>query len=297
MHHHATVDAHHHLWKRDQPSFDYRWLDAPELAPIRRDYLPEHLAPLIRKEGIGHTVVVQTQHDVRENFWALHLADANPFIAGVVGWVDLASTECEAQLLAAKGHPKFVGVRHVTHDEPDDDFILGDNVVRGLKVLEKHGVPFDLLFHVRHLPHAATLAGRLPELPMVIDHLAKPRVKERRTDDWRPHLRAAAHFENVYAKLSGLVTEADWSGWTVDDLRPFVLEALDAFGPERLMFGSDWPVCELAATYDEVHESIVDALGPISPSERAAIFGGTAQRFYGLKFGTAAAPATSLDGE
>src|SRR3954468_12033126 len=152
----VTVDAHHHLWQLSQP-FNYRWLDAPALAPIRRDYLPDDLEPHLSATGIDRTVVVQTQHDTRENHWALGLAERHPFIAGVVGWVDLSSPDCERQLLEVKDHPKFVGVRHVTQDEPDDDFIVREDVLRGLHVLEGHGVPFDLLFHVRHLRHAATL--------------------------------------------------------------------------------------------------------------------------------------------
>ena len=277
-----TVDAHHHLWQLSRP-FNYGWLDAPAHAPIRRDFLPGDLEPLLRAAGIDRTVVVQTQHDTRENHWALALAERHPFIGGVVGWVDLASPDCERQLLEVKHHPRFVGVRHVTQDEPDDDFIVRDDVLRGLRVLEAHGVPFDLLFHVRHLRHAATLAGRLPDLPMVIDHLAKPHIKEHRTDDWLADFRAAAHHETIFCKLSGMVTEADWGNWTADDLKPYVQVALDAFGPDRLMFGSDWPVCELAGSYAEVHGALNDALGPISESERASIFGGTAARFYGLK--------------
>lgn len=276
-----TVDAHHHLWQRAQP-FDYRWLDAPALAPIRRDFLPADLKPLMDAAGVDRSVVVQTQHDTRENGWALGLAEAFPFLAGVVGWVDLASPDCERQLLEVKDHPKFVGVRHVTQDEPDDDFLLRDDVLAGLRVLEAHGVPFDLLLYVKHLRHAATLARRLPDLPMVIDHLAKPRIKSRRTDDWLPHLRAAAKHPNVSAKLSGLVTEADWQTWTSDDLAPFVGEALDAFGPDRLMFGSDWPVCELAASYQDVHAALSRILEPLTAAERAQIFGGTAARFYRL---------------
>jgi L-fuconolactonase len=176
-----------------------------------------------------------------------------------------------------------VGIRHVTQDEPDDDFIVRDDVVRGLKVLERHGVPFDLLLYVRHLRHVPTLAAKLPDLPMVIDHLAKPRIKDHITDGWLDDFKAAAKYPNVFCKLSGMVTEADWSGWTVDDLRPYVSVALDAFGPERLMFGSDWPVCELAATYGRVKEALSDALGPLSESERGRIFGGTAAQFYSLR--------------
>jgi L-fuconolactonase len=277
-----TVDAHHHFWQLGQP-LDYAWLDAPQLAPIRRDYLPEHLEPLIRAAGVDRTIVVQTQHDLRENDWALGLAQRHAFIAGVVGWVDLASIDCERQLLMMKDDPKFVGVRHVTQDEPDPDFIVRDDVVRGLRVLEKHGVPFDLLFYVKHLRHAATLAAWLPDLPMVIDHLAKPRIKDRRIDDWLPQFQAAARHVNIYCKLSGMVTEADWSHWQVDDLKPYVQAALDAFGPERLMFGSDWPVCALAAPYGTVYQALRDALGPLSATELAQIFGGTAARFYRLQ--------------
>jgi L-fuconolactonase len=276
-----TIDAHHHFWQLNKP-FDYRWLDAPDLAPIRRDFLPEHLEPLIRAVGVDRTIVVQTQHDLRENLWALVLAERNPFIAGVVGWVDLASVECERQLLEVKDHPKFVGVRHVTQDEPDDDFIVRDDVVRGLRVLEKHKVPFDLLFHVRHLRHALTLADRLPDLMMVIDHLAKPRIKEHRLDDWLPFFTAAARRPNIFCKLSGMVTEADWNHWNVGDLKPYVEAALGSFGPDRLMFGSDWPVCTLAATYEQVHQALRDALGPLSATEQARIFGETAARFYRL---------------
>src|SRR5690348_17051538 len=179
------VDAHQHFWWLAQPApFNYVWLDAPQNAPIRRDYLPQHLEPHLQAVGVERSIFVQTQHNLDENRWALELAERNPFIAGVVGWVDLASDACEEQLLEFSEHPKFVGIRHVTQDEPDDDFIVRDDVMRGLKVVEKHAVPFDLLFYVKHLRHVPALAGQLPELPMVIDHLAKPHIKEHRLDDW-----------------------------------------------------------------------------------------------------------------
>ncbi len=278
----AMIDAHHHFWQLSQP-FNYGWLDAPALAPIKRDFLPEHLESLIQQTPIRRSIFVQTQHNLAENRWVLGLAERHPFIAGVVGWVDLASAACEHQLLEFTGHPKFVGVRHVTQDEPDDDFIIRPDVLRGLKVLEKHGVPFDLLFYVKHLRHVPALARHLPALPMVIDHLAKPRIKDRQTDDWLPHLRAAAAFPNVVCKLSGMVTEANWRHWTVADLKPYVQAALEAFGPERCMFGSDWPVCELAGSYHQVYEALVAAIGPIRADEQRQIFGGTAARFYGLE--------------
>lgn len=278
---HLKIDAHQHFWQLSQP-FDYRWLDAPALAPIKRDFLPSDLAPLLHSSGINHSLFVQTQHNLAENRWALALAEQHEFLAGVVGWIDLASPDCEAQLDEFRHHPKFVGVRHVTQDEPDDNFIVRDDVLKGLKVLERHRVPFDLLFYVKHLRHVPQLASSLPDLPLVIDHLAKPHIKTHALDDWLPHFRAAGAFPNVFCKLSGLVTEADWANWTVADLKPYVQTALDVFGPDRLIFGSDWPVCTLAASYTQVHAAAVEALGPLSPSESAAIFGGTAARFYAL---------------
>jgi L-fuconolactonase len=275
------IDAHQHFWQRSQP-FKYEWLDAPELSAICCDFMPADLAPQIANEGIDRTIFVQTQHDMAENAWVLALAEEHEFIAGVVGWVDLASDEVESQVEHWSAHPKFLGVRHVTQDEPDDDFIVRPDVIRGLKVLEKQGVPFDLLFYVKHLRHAATLAQMLPDLPMVIDHLAKPRIKEQIQDDWHPHLVEAAKNPNVFCKLSGMVTEADWQNWRVDDLKPYVEVALEAFGPERCMFGSDWPVCELAATYGQVHQAAVELTSGLSESERDMIFGGTAEKFYKL---------------
>jgi L-fucono-1,5-lactonase len=278
----VAIDAHQHFWQLGREPFDYSWLDAPAMTPIKRDFLPQHLKPLIDRVHVERTIFVQTQHNVAENRWVLELAQEYPFIAGVVGWVDLASERCEEQVLEFRRHPKFVGVRHVTQDEPDDNFIVRDDVVRGLRVLEKHRVPFDLLFYVKHLRHAATLARTLPNLPMVIDHLAKPQIKERRFDNWLADFRAAAQFPNVYCKLSGMVTEADWKGWKAADLRPYVQHALELFGPERLMFGSDWPVCELAGSYEQVFYALIEALGPITDRERSQIFGGTARQFYGL---------------
>lgn len=275
------IDAHQHFWQLSRP-FDFSWLDSPQHKPIRRDYLPEDLEPMLGEAGVQRSVFVQTQHDVEENRWVLALAEQHAFIAGVVGWIDLASPACEDQLLEFNDHPKFVGIRHITHDEPDDNFIVRPEIIRGLKVLEKHRTAFDLLFHVRHLKHVPTLARELPTLPMVIDHLAKPRIKSGEIDDWRTDLWAAAQFPNVYCKLSGMVTEADWQDWNTADLKPYVETALAAFGPQRCMYGSDWPVCELAATYGQVFESLTELIGGLSESERSDILGKTAERFYGL---------------
>jgi L-fuconolactonase len=275
------IDAHQHFWQRGR--FKDGWLDDPKHQPISGSFLADDLAPLLHRNGVDGCVFVQTQHDVEENRWALELAGKNPFILGVVGWVDLASPNCEEQLLEFKDQRKFVGIRHITQDEPDDNFIVRDDVVRGLRVLEKHKVPFDLLFYAKHLKHAAPLARKLPGLPMVIDHLAKPRIKDHVTAGWIENLRAAARFPNVHCKLSGMVTEADWRAWTPADLKPYVHAALDAFGPDRCMYGSDWPVCLLAAPYPRVFDALQEALGPITAAEREKIFGGTAEKFYGLQ--------------
>ena len=278
-----AIDAHQHFWDLQlSEQFDYGWLHQPDKRAICRSFLPGDLQPLIDAAGIDRTIFVQTQHNLDENRWILQLAEQHPFLAGVVGWVDLASEACEEQLLEFKDNPKFVGVRHITHDEAADDFIIRPEILRGLKVLEQHQVPFDLLFFVKHLRHAAHLGRELPELPMVIDHLAKPEIKLQRTDNWLADFRAAAACPNIVCKLSGMVTEADWLDWKPADLKPYVDAALECFGPERLMFGSDWPVCLLAASYQEVYESLRELLGPLSATERAQIFGGTARQFYRL---------------
>ena len=277
-----TVDSHQHFWQLSQP-LNYRWLDAPLMAPIKRDFLPADLAPLLKGTGIEKTVVVQTQRDLVENRWALALAEKNEFIAGIVGWVDLATSDCERQLLEFKDQPKFVGVRHVTQDEPDDNFIVREEVLRGLAVLERHGVPFDLLFFARHLRHAPAVAARLPNLKLVLDHCAKPRIKHGEIDEWKRELAAAAKFPNLYCKISGLITEADWNTWRIADLKPYVEHAIQCFGPQRCMFGSDWPVCLLAVSYQQWKETVDELLASLSSAEREMIMGGTATEFYGLK--------------
>lgn len=276
------IDAHQHFWKLDLP-FDYAWLREPQHGPICRDYTPETLLPHLQATGVDRTVFVQTQHNLAESRWVLELARKYPFLAGVVGWVDLASEDCEQQLLELKQDPLFVGVRHITQGEPDENFIVRPEVVRGLKVLQKHGVPFDLLFYVQHLKHAPTLAEMLPELPMVIDHLSKPRIKAREIDSWRRDIQAAARFPNIYCKLSGMVTEANWDSWTARDLEPYVNIVLEAFGPSRCMYGSDWPVCELAGSYEDVFGALRTLIASLSPSEQDQILCQTAARFYGLK--------------
>ena len=276
-----TVDAHHHLWDLGG-SLGYDWLSTPGLEPIHRTYRPEDLQPLLKAAGIDQSIFVQTLANLNETRWALDQARHFPFLAGVVGWVDLTSPDCQRQVEEFQADPHFVGVRHVVHDEPDRDWILRPDVIRGLRVLESRGIPFDVLFRVEHLHHVPTLARALPDLPMVIDHLAKPAIKAGRLDGWIANFRAAAQFPNVHCKLSGMVSEADRHAWRASDFRPYVAAALDLFGPSRLMFGSDWPVCELAGTYAQVHQLARDLLGDLTDTEQEAIFGGNATRFYRL---------------
>lgn len=277
-----VIDAHQHFWEIGKSGFDYAWMDGEALAPIRKTYLPADLKQHLDATGVDQSIFVQTQHNVEENRWVLQFCEDHDFLAGMVGWVDLASTDCERQLEEFKSNPYFVGIRHVTHDEPDDDWIIRDEVMNGLRVLEKYEVPFDLLFFVKHLKHASTLGKALPDLPMVIDHLAKPEIKAGRLENWEENFRAAAKFPNMFCKISGMVTEADWLAWKPDDLRPYVEIALEVFGPERCMYGSDWPVCELAGSYEQVIGAAREVLSGLSPDEQAWVFGGTAKKFYGI---------------
>jgi L-fuconolactonase len=276
------IDAHQHFWQLNR--FDYSWLHAPELASICRDYLPADLAPHLQQCGVEKSIFVQTRHETAENDWVLELAEQHPFLVGVVGWVDLRSPSVEEDVIRYRQHPKFIGVRHVVQDEPDPNWVIHPDTLRGLGVLEQHGLPFDMLFYAHHLPHAATLAEKFPQLTLVLNHLSKPDIKNRAMNPWREHFRRAASFPNVVCKLSGMVTEADRQRWCADDLRPFVDEALEAFGPQRLLFGSDWPVCELAGSYEQVFNALSECLDGLNEADLDAIFGGNAASIYQLRF-------------
>lgn len=276
------IDAHQHFWTIDGP-FRHGWLDTPGLGTIRRDFLPVDLQPSVERHRLDGTVFVQTQHDPKEHEWVLGLAEANPWIKGVVGWVDLAAPDVEARLTAARRHPKFVGIRHLLQDDPDGGWLIRPETRRGFKALERLGLTFDLLIRPRHLPYVPGLADDFPKLRFVIDHCAKPDIKAGSLAGWHDALRACGRRPNVWCKLSGLVTEADQAAWTPDQLAPFVNAVRLAFGPRRLMWGSDWPVCLLAAEYDRWMETAGHLLKDCSASDRTWIFGDTAAEFYGLK--------------
>ncbi len=271
------VDAHQHFW--EVGGFDYPWMTS-DLGVLYRDYLPSE-----PQGGVDQVVVVQASNSVAESRWLLSLADENDFISGVVGWVDLVNADVDAQLAELTAHPKFKGVRHLVESEPADDWLVQPAVISGLQRLASYGVTYDLLVHPRHLRHARTVAERCPDLRLVIDHLAKPRIAEHGFDEWAREFKPLAAYPNMYCKLSGLVTEADWNSWTTDDLRPYVEYALELFGPERLMFGSDHPVCLLAASYTRVLESFQEILAGVSERDRDLIFGENARTFYRLDDG------------
>ena len=273
------IDSHQHFW-RYSPQ-EYPWIGRG-MECLARDYLPADLAAVAAVSGVGRTVAVQARQSLEETRWLLSLADEHPLIAGVVGWVDLRGQGVAAELARFADHPRLVGVRHVVQDEPDPRFLMSEAFVRGVRELGRFGLTYDLLVYPRQLPAAVELAGLLPEQPFVLDHVAKPAIKAGEIDGWRRDIRLLASRPNVCCKVSGLVTEAAWRRWQRADFTPYLETVLEAFGPERLMFGSDWPVCLLSADYREVVGIVEDLFARLSGHERAAVWGGTAARFYGL---------------
>lgn len=274
------LDAHQHFWSYS--AAEYPWIGAG-MERLARDYSVADLAAVARPAGVAGSVAVQARQSLAETRWLLGLADTSPFVKGVVGWVDLRSEQAAEEIARFAGHEKFVGVRHVVQDEPDPRFLLGDEFVRGVRLLHQVGLVYDLLLYPPQLPAAVELAGLLPEQPFVLDHLAKPRVKAGELADWQRDIHALAAHPNVSCKLSGLVTEAAWRRWQRDDFTPYLDVALAAFGPERLMFGSDWPVCLLSAEYAEVIGIIADFIGTLTGDEQSLIWGNTALRVYQLR--------------
>jgi L-fuconolactonase len=276
------IDAHQHFWQVGR--FDYPWMTS-DLGILYRDYLPADLAPVLQQNGVSKTVLVQASNSLAESRWLLSLADEYSFIAGVVGWVDLKSPDVDAQLEELSVHPKFKGVRHLVESEPADDWLAQPPVLSGLKRLSAFGLSYDLLVHTRHLRHVRTVAEKCPDLLLVIDHLAKPPVARKEFKEWAQELQPLAAYPNIHCKLSGLVTEADGSSWTTDDLRPYVDYALELFGPERLIFGSDHPVCLLAASYKQVLNAFQEILAILSDEDRARVFAENAIKFYRFQHG------------
>ncbi|MEW1646609.1 amidohydrolase family protein [Streptomyces sp. NPDC091219] len=278
-----TVDAHHHVW--DLSVRDQDWITGPELQPLRRDFSVADLAPEARAAGVDRTVLVQTVTVAEETPELLALADAHDLIAGVVGWTDLTRpdiTDELARLRELPGGHRLKGIRHQVQGEPDPNWLLRPDVRRGLTAVADAGLVYDLLVLPDQLPAAVEAARSHPHLTLVLDHLGKPPIASGRREPWAASVRSLAALPHTYGKLSGLVTEADRKTWRTADLRPYTDTALDAFGPSRLMFGSDWPVCTLAATYGQVTDTARELTRALDAAERAEVFEGTATRVYGL---------------
>ncbi len=275
----TAIDAHHHFW-RYTPE-EYGWID-DSMAILRRDFLPVDLAAELAPVGVEGVVSVQARQTLKETRWLLDHAARHDFIRGVVGWAPLVQPGIEEILAELAGNPKLVALRHVVQAEPDDSFILREDFNAGIRTLRQFGLGYDILIFEKHLPQTIRFVDRHPDQVFVVDHIAKPRIREGILSPWRENIRELAKRPQVYCKLSGLVTEADPANWSRSTLAPYIETVLEAFGPARLMFGSDWPVCLLGVTYAGWMELAREAVPALSPAEKARIFGGTAKEAYRL---------------
>jgi L-fuconolactonase len=279
-----VIDAHHHFW--DPTQFTYPWMEGDALAPIRRAFGAADLAPLLVANGVDASIVVQCCSSVEETEAMLAMAAQTPFVVGVVGWIDLTQDSAAATLDRLQSRPdgrKLVAIRHQVHDEDDPRWLARDDVKRGLTAVFDHGLAYDLLVRSRELPAAIEVARALPQGRFILDHAAKPPIASGFDAEWAARVTELAACPNVWCKVSGLVTEAAWQGWTVKQLRPAVQHARNVFGEDRLMFGSDWPV--LSADYGAVKAAAETCLAPLSDAARARIFGANAVRAYALSLG------------
>jgi L-fuconolactonase len=273
------IDAHQHFW--DLGRFEYAWMP-PEASVLRQTFLPDRLARILTRNRFEGSVLVQANTLLEETHWLLELANENEFIRAVVGWVDLTDPRLGSTLDSLQKNPKFKGVRHPVHDESDDDWLMRAEVLAGLAELGRRGLPYDLLLRPRHLPLVPRIAERVPGLRMVIDHIAKPPIAAHLREPWARDIEAASRLPQVYCKLSGMITEADPKAWIAEHLRPYVKHVMRIFGPDRLMFGSDWPVCLLAGTWKEALAAFTQSIGAQPIEIREKLLGDTARRFYGI---------------
>jgi len=254
----------------------------PEGSPLATDYGPTDLAPLIKESGIDYTVVVQAVSSPDEARWLLELADQNDFIAGIVGWVDLTDPEVGYTLDELQRSKYFKGVRHIWEGEDDPGWLINSGAINGLKELVRRDLTFDFLAKPPNLPFIPQVMDQVPDLRAVVDHIAKPLIADHLVEPWLTDMRKVASINGIHCKISGMITEADQNNWTVDDLRPYVHHVLGMYGTDRLMFGTDWPVCTLAGEYKSVAAAAREILGSLSPADHADVFGGNAARFYRL---------------
>ena len=273
------IDTHHHLWKFNTK--DYGWMDG-SMEILKRDYLPADLEEELKRAGISGTIAIQARQTVDETRWLLGMADNYPFIKGVVGWVDLCSPDLGIQLEQFADHPKLVGIRHVIHDEPDDGFMLSPAFVKGIEMLEDYNLVYDLLLFPKHLERAIELVSMFPDQRFVLDHISKPFIKSGILQPWKDDIEALAAQPNVWCKISGMVTEADHQAWKHVDFVPYMKVVCEAFGTDRIMLGSDWPVCRLAGEYKEVMEIPMLFFNNLSSTEKENIYCNNAIHTYQL---------------
>jgi L-fuconolactonase len=274
------IDAHQHFWIYDPR--EYEWIDGT-MAPLRRDFLPADLQRELEGEGFQGSVAVQARQSLRETRSLLDFATQSPFILGVVGWVDLRSPQAGADLKPLAQNPKLVGIRHIVQSEPDDRFLLQSDFLRGISLLGQFDLAYDILIYPKHLTVAAEFVRHFPEQRFVLDHMAKPEIRSGKINQWKKGIAELAAYPNVYCKLSGLVTEADCNRWKPEDMRPYLDVAFEYFEANRLMIGSDWPVCTLAGSYSQVMGLVKEYVSGHSEQEREAVLGGNAKRFWRLK--------------
>ena len=271
------IDAHQHFWKYDPTQ--YEWID-DSMAALRRDFGPEDLALALKENDFDGSIAVQARQSIQETRWLLDLADHSRQVLAVVGWVDLRAPNVKSQLRELTGNPKLLGIRHIVQSEPDDQFLLRRDFLDGIAILEEFGLAYDILIYTKHLPVAIEFVKKFPRQLFVLDHLAKPPIRRGPMDSWAEGIRRLADFPNVYCKLSGLVTEADWGRWTAEQIRPYLDVVFDCFGPDRLMIGSDWPVCLVAASYSRVIGLVRNYISELAPQSLPAVLGDNAARFY-----------------
>lgn len=269
------IDAHVHLWRYNER--EYAWI-TDEMSAIRRDFMPEDWREAAGPPGFDGFIAVQARQTLEETQWLLELADDHDVIRGVVGWVDLRNPAVDEHLEILCDHTRLVGIRHVVQDEPDDSFMLQDEFLRGISKLGKCGLVYEILIYAPQLPAATEMVSHFPRQRFVLDHIGKPDLRAGEMEPWATDIRALAEHENVCCKLSGMVTEADWDAWTPESLRPYLDVVFDAFGPERLMIGSDWPACLVAATYEEAVGVVIDYAGCDE-----GVLGENCERVYAVK--------------
>jgi L-fuconolactonase len=274
-----TIDAHHHLW-RYTPQ-EYGWIDE-EMQALRRDFLPKDLIEAMASAGIDGTVVVQARQTMEETRWLLDLAEDCEAIRGVVGWAPIAGEEFPECMEEFDGRAKLKGLRHVIQSEKDEHYILREDFNSGIRTLEGSGLVYEILIYERHLADTIYFVDEHPDQPFVLDHVAKPLIAGGVLQPWASRMMELGLRQNVWCKLSGMVTEANWQSWSPETLKPYLDIAVEAFGPERLMAGSDWPVCLVASGYAQWFEVLLNYFAAFSETERAAVFGGTAIAVYGL---------------